>query len=77
MDSDDDMAKAFGFDDNELKMLLVAVRQMRRTFEAARKSAPEPQPAAEAYAKLYDDLYAKLLDMAGPLPPTVEDVLEK
>ena len=71
------MAKAFGFDQDELKMLLVAVRQMRRTFEAARKSAPEPQPAAEAYAALYDDLYEKLLDMAGPLPPTVEDVLEK
>ncbi|MEO8594022.1 MAG: hypothetical protein ABI759_11935 [Candidatus Solibacter sp.] len=69
------MAKAFGFDDNELKMLLVAVRQMRRTFEAARKMAPEPQPAAEAYAKLYDDLYAKLLDMAGPLPDSVEEVL--
>jgi hypothetical protein len=69
------MAKAFGFDDNELKLLLVAVRQMRRTFEAARKSAPEPQPAADAYAKLYDDLYAKLLDMAGPLPDSVEDVL--
>jgi len=77
VDSDYDMAKAFGFDDNELKMLLVAVRQMRHTFEAARRSAPEPQPAAEAYAKLYDDLYAKLLEMAGPLPATVEDVLEK
>ena len=77
MDSDYDMAKAFGFNDNGLKMLLVAVRQMRRTFEAARRSAPEPQPAAEAYAKLYDDLYAKLLEMAGPLPPTVEDVMEK
>lgn len=75
MDSDHDMAKAFGFDDDELKLLLVAVRQMRRTFEAARKSAPEPQPAADAYAHLYDDLYEKLLDMAGPLPPTVDDVL--
>ena len=77
MDSIHTMAKAFGFDQDELKMLLVAVRQMRRTFEAARKAAPEPQPAAEAYAKLYDDLYAKLLDMAGPLPATVEEVLEK
>jgi len=75
LDSDHDMAKAFGFDDDELKLLLVAVRQMRRTFEAARKSAPEPQPAADAYARLYDDLYEKLLDMAGPLPPTVDDVL--
>ena len=62
------MAKAFGFNEDELKMLLVAVRQMRRTFAAARKTAPEPQPAVDAYAKLYDDLYEKLLDMAGPFP---------
>ena len=73
----DFMAKAFGFDEDELKMLLVAVRQMRRTFAAARKTAPEPQPAVDAYARLYDDLYEKLLDMAGPLPPTLEDVFEK
>jgi len=65
------MAKVFGFDDDELKMLLVAVRHMRRTFAAARKAAPVPQPAAEAYAKLYDDLYAKLRDMAGPLPDDI------
>jgi hypothetical protein len=69
------MAKTFGFSDDELKMLLVAVRQMRRTFEAARKTAPERQPAVDAYARLYDDLYEKLLDMAGPLPDSVEDVL--
>jgi hypothetical protein len=69
------MAKAFGFSEDELKMLLVAVRQMRRTFAAAQKQAPEPQPAVEAYAKLYDDLYEKLLDMAGPIPPEVEEVL--
>ena len=69
------MAKTFGFSDDELKMLLVAVRQMRRTFEEARKTAPEPQPAVDAYARLYDDLYEKLLDMAGPLPDSVEDVL--
>jgi hypothetical protein len=56
-------------------MLLVAVRQMRRTFAAAQKTAPEPQPAVDAYAKLYDDLYAKLLEMAGPLPPQIDDVL--
>jgi hypothetical protein len=71
------MAKAFGFDEDELKMLLVAVRQMRRTFAAARKTAPEPQPAVDAYSALYDDLYAKLLEMAGPLPASIEDVLEK
>ena len=61
------MAKAFGFDEDELKMLLVAVR----------KTAPEPQPAVDAYARLYDDLYAKLLDMAGPLPESIEDLLER
>jgi hypothetical protein len=71
------MAKAIGFDQDELKMLLVAVRQMRRTFAAARKTAPEPQPAVDAYARLYDDLHAKLLEMAGPLPERLEDVLEK
>jgi hypothetical protein len=71
------MEKAFGFDQDELKMLLVAVRQMRRTFEAARKTAPEPQPAVDAYSHLYDDLYEKLLHMDGPLPESVEDVLEK
>jgi len=58
-------------------MLLVAVRQMRRTFAAARKTAPEPQPAVDAYSRLYDDLYEKLLDMAGPLPESVEDVFDQ
>jgi hypothetical protein len=71
------MAKAFGFDQDELKMLLVAVRQMRRTFAAARKTDPELRPVLDAYARLYDELYEKLLDMAGPLPATIEDVLEK
>ena len=70
------MAKAFGFSEEELKLLLVAVRHMRRTFEGARRIAPEPQPAAEAYARLYDDLYEKLRDMIGPIPEQVEDVLE-
>ena len=69
------MAKTYEFDENELKMLLVAVRQMRRTFAAARKTAPEPQPAVDAFARLYDDLYEKLLAMAGPLPDSIEDVL--
>ena len=71
------MAKTFGFDEDELKMLLVAVRQMRRTFAAARKTAPAAQPAVDAFARLYDDLYEKLLAMAGPLPESIEDVLEK
>jgi hypothetical protein len=62
------MAKTFGFNDDELKLLLVAVRHMRRTFAQARKAAPETQPAMEAYAKLYDDLYEKISDMTGPIP---------
>jgi hypothetical protein len=66
------MAKTFGFSDDELKLLLVAVRQMRRTFAQPRKS----DPALEAYASLYDDLFEKLRDMAGPLPDVVEDVIE-
>ena len=66
------MAKAFGFTDDELKLLLVAVRQMRRTFAQPRKS----DPALETYASLYDDLFEKLRDMAGPLPDQVEDALE-
>ena len=69
------MAKTFGFDEDELKMLLVAVRQMRRTFAAARKTAPAPQPAVDAFGRLYDDLYEKLLEMAGPLPASIDEVL--
>lgn len=65
------MAKAFGFTEDELKLLLVAVRQMRRTFERPRKT----DPSLEAYAALYDNLYEKLREMAGPLPEQVEDVL--
>jgi hypothetical protein len=67
------MSKVFGFNEDELKLLLVSVRLMRRTFAAARKTAPVPQPAADAYEKLYDDLYDKLREMAGPLP---EDIPE-
>jgi hypothetical protein len=62
------MAKTFGFNDDELKLLLVAVRQMRRTFEKARANDPD----IEAYAQLYDALFEKLLDMAGPLPEEVK-----
>jgi hypothetical protein len=62
------MTKAFGFDQDELKLLLVAVRHMRRTFAQARGN----DPALEAYATLYDRLFEKLLDMAGPLPEGVE-----
>jgi hypothetical protein len=47
---------------------------MRRTFAVALKSAPDPSLAA--YAALYDALFAKLRDMAGTIPQTIEDVLE-
>ncbi|HUK16375.1 MAG TPA: hypothetical protein VLW65_08165 [Bryobacteraceae bacterium] len=66
------MAKAFGFSEDELKLLLVAVRQMRRTLGQLRKN----DPSVEAYADLYDDLFEKLRDMAGPLPDTVKDFIE-
>lgn len=62
------MAKAFGFTGDELKLLLVAVRQMRRTFEQPRKDDPD----IAAYAELYDQLFEKLLDMTGPLPDEVK-----
>jgi hypothetical protein len=66
------MAKAFGFNDDELKLLLVAVRQMRRTFAEPRKT----DPSLDTYAQLYDALFEKLRDMAGPLPDAVEDVID-
>ncbi len=66
------MAKALGFSDDELKLLLVAVRHMRRTFAEARGQ----DPALENYAALYDRLFEKLRDMAGPLPATVEGLIE-
>jgi hypothetical protein len=66
------MAKAFGFTDEELKLLLVAVRQMRRTFAQPRRG----DPSLDAYAQLYDDLFEKIRDMAGPLPSVVEEVIE-
>ncbi len=65
------MAKAFGFTEDELKLLLVAVRQMRRTFAEPRKT----DPSLEAYAALYDRLFEKLRDMTGPLPDEVEEAL--
>jgi hypothetical protein len=66
------VAQTFGFNQDELKLLLVAVRQMRRTFAAPRRK----DPGLEAYAQLYDALFEKLRDMTGPLPDAVEDVLE-
>jgi hypothetical protein len=66
------MAKTFGFNNDEVKLLLVAVRHMRRTFAEGRKK----DPALESYAQLYDQLFEKLRDMAGPLPETVEDLIE-
>jgi len=66
------MTKVFGFNQDEVKLLLVAVRHMRRTFAQPRRN----DPALEAYATLYDELFEKLRDMAGPLPDSVEDVVE-
>ena len=68
------MNKVFGFSDDELKLLLVAVRQMRRTFAGALKKTPDP--SLKAYAALYDQLFEKLRDMAGPVPESVEEALE-
>ena len=74
MDSDRTtrVAKTFGFSQDEVKLLLVAVRHMRRTFAQPRRN----DPALDAYAALYDALFEKLRDMAGPLPDSVEDVIE-
>ena len=66
------MAQALGFSDDELKLLLVAVRHMRRTFAEARGR----DSALENYAVLYDNLFEKLRDMTGPLPATVEGMIE-
>ena len=66
------MAKTFGFNDDELRLLLVSVRQMRRTFAEPRKK----DLAIEQYAALYDELFEKLHDMTGPLPEDVEDGLD-
>ena len=60
--------QTFGFNPDELKLLLVAVRQMRRTFEKPRLT----DESIEQYAQLYDALFEKLIDMAGPLPDGVE-----
>jgi hypothetical protein len=68
------MPPTFGFNNDELKLLLVAVRQMRRTFARAREANTDA--GFEEYAALYDQLYEKLHDMAGPLPETVERELE-
>ena len=67
------MAKTFGFHVDELKLLLVAVRHMRRTFASARRN----DPALEAYAQLYDALFEKLRDMTGPLPEKVEGIIDE
>ncbi len=66
------MAQALGFTDDDLKLLLVAVRHMRRTFAEARGR----DAAIENYALLYDRLFEKLRSIAGPLPASVEDLLE-
>ena len=71
------------FTSDELKLLLVAVRQMRRTFAAARKRAAsagrrpaEAPPPLEPYEALYDELFQKLRRLAGPIPEGAEEALE-
>ncbi|HEY7390469.1 MAG TPA: hypothetical protein VH640_18270 [Bryobacteraceae bacterium] len=67
------------FTDDEIKLLLVAVRQMRRTFVAARKQRTKVSgeaPPLDTYEALYDQLYEKLRSLAGPIPEVVEDALE-
>ena len=71
------MPQTFGFTDDEVRLLLVSVRHMRRTFAVALKSAPgAPDPSLQAYAALYDALFEKLCDMAGPIPEAIADTLE-
>jgi len=65
------MEKTPEFTDDELKLLLVAVRHMRRTFAEARAR----DPALENYAALYDRLFEKIREMAGPLPSSVEELI--
>ena len=67
------------FTTDELKLLLVAVRQMRRTFAAARKRMPSTAgaPPLDTYEALYDELFDKLRRLAGPIPEAVEEELEE
>lgn len=69
------------FTNDEVKLLLVAVRQMRRTFAAARKrtasaAASQGVPPLDTYEALYDELFEKLRRLAGPIPETVDEALE-
>jgi hypothetical protein len=70
------------FTTDELKLLLVAVRQMRRTFTAARKrtaaaaGSAAGAPPLGTYEALYDELFQKLRRLAGPIPETLDEALE-
>lgn len=69
------------FTTDELKLLLVAVRQMRRTFAAARKrtastAASQSAPPLDTYEALYDELFEKLRRLAGPIPEAVDEAME-
>jgi len=65
--------KLVQLDDNEIKMLLVAIRQVQHTFsiaEAQSAAAGEPlagdyQSMQEAYARLHDKLSALAGGAAG------------
>ena len=69
------MPKAFGFNDDELKLLLVAVRHMRRTFAQAEKATPQAREAVADYAALYNALLEKLRDMVGAVPENLDEIL--
>jgi len=70
------------FTPDELKLLLVAVRQMRRTFAAAREltasaaGSSSGVPSLDAYEALYDELFHKLRRLAGPIPEAIDGALE-
>ena len=70
------------FTADDLKLLLVAVRQMRRTFTAARRRTASAAvsaagtPALDTYEALYDELLQKLRRLAGPIPEALDEALE-
>ncbi len=68
------MPETFGFTRDEVKLLLVAVRHMRRTFAQAQQTKRDA--SLKEYTELYDALFEKLKDMTGPLPSVIEDALD-
>lgn len=67
------MPNVFGFNEEELKLLLVAVRQMRRMLARAEKAGVDVPLGP--FAERYEKLYGKIRDMAGPLPEDLYKLL--